>query len=479
MGFLKRHASSFTYVMAVLDSTCIAASCILAAYLTLPADGSVGLFEQFVSYRFYLAVYILVWCMSALDQRLFSSQRGIGLLHQIGHIARAAVIALAITGLVTFFIGRREFTAADRQFLLYFGIGNVLLLIAFRVGLRMALYAIRRRGYNFRQILIVGANPRSRHLVEVIQRHGGYGYQFVGILEDEPRRLKDMEGLNLALLGSTSELENILSNQVVDEVFIGLPVRRFYQEILSMAHLCEGVGVPVRMIADLFPVRVATSRVRQMEDIPILSLSTIPEASMQLMIKRAVDLVVSSVFLVLVASWLFPVLAILLKLDSKGPVFFYQERVGLNQRRFKMIKFRSMVINAEELKESLAALNEADGPVFKMKRDPRMTRMGRWMRKFSMDELPQFWNVFVGDMSLVGPRPPVPKEVAKYTWDQRRRLSVRPGLTGLQQVSGRSDLNFEEWVELDLAYIDNWNILEDFRIIFRTFQVVLLAKGAA
>jgi lipopolysaccharide/colanic/teichoic acid biosynthesis glycosyltransferase len=144
-----------------------------------------------------------------------------------------------------------------------------------------------------------------------------------------------------------------------------------------------------------------------------------------------------------------------------------------------MIKFRSMVADAEALKDTLAALNEADGPVFKMTRDPRVTRVGRWLRKFSIDEMPQIVNVFIGDMSLVGPRPPVPREVAEYTWDQRRRLSVRPGLTGLQQVSGRSSLDFSDWVEIDLAYIDNWSLAEDFRILFRTFQVVVLAKGAA
>jgi lipopolysaccharide/colanic/teichoic acid biosynthesis glycosyltransferase len=198
-----------------------------------------------------------------------------------------------------------------------------------------------------------------------------------------------------------------------------------------------------------------------------------------LALKRALDMAVSGLFLVTVAWWLFAFVALIIKLDSKGPVFFLQDRVGLNQRRFKCIKFRSMVVNAEELKAQLAEHNEADGPVFKMRRDPRMTRVGRWIRKFSIDEMPQIVNVFVGDMSLVGPRPPVPSEVENYTWDQRRRLSVRPGITGLQQVSGRSDVDFNDWVELDLAYIDNWSLMEDIRILFRTFQVVLQAKGAA
>jgi len=274
-------------------------------------------------------------------------------------------------------------------------------------------------------------------------------------------------------------MEKVLTHQVIDEIYICLPVRKYYSEITSVAHLCEGIGVPVRMIADLFPLRVATRQIHQLEDIPLLSLSTIPEAFTQLALKRAIDMVVSGLFLLTVAWWFFPLIAVLIKLDSRGPVFFRQDRVGLNKRRFKCIKFRSMVVNAEELKATLMDLNEADGPVFKIRRDPRMTRVGRWIRKFSIDEMPQIINVFLGDMSLVGPRPPVPAEVEKYTWDQRRRLSVRPGITGLQQVSGRSDVDFSDWVELDLAYIDNWSLMEDIRILFRTFQVVLHTKGAA
>jgi lipopolysaccharide/colanic/teichoic acid biosynthesis glycosyltransferase len=188
---------------------------------------------------------------------------------------------------------------------------------------------------------------------------------------------------------------------------------------------------------------------------------------------------VSTAFLVFIASWFFPLVALAIKLESKGPVFFTQERVGQNQRRFRIIKFRSMVVDAEELRETLVDQNEADGPVFKIRKDPRITWVGRWLRKLSIDELPQFINVFLGQMSVVGPRPPIPSEVDKYSWDQRRRLSVRPGVTGLQQVSGRSDVTFDQWVELDLAYIDNWSLSEDLRILFRTVRVVVLAKGAA
>ena len=172
-------------------------------------------------------------------------------------------------------------------------------------------------------------------------------------------------------------------------------------------------------------------------------------------------------------------IGLLIKLDSRGPVFFFQERIGQNQRRFRMVKFRTMVPNAEELKKELEALNEADGPVFKIRNDPRLTRIGGFMRKHSIDEFPQLFNVWIGQMSLVGPRPPVLPEVVKYTWAQRRRLSVRPGMTGLWQVSGRSDVGFEEWVGLDLEYIDTWSLWGDLVILFKTFKEVFYGRGAA
>lgn len=473
---LKRNASQLTVALAVFDTACVLGAGLIAAYLTHHTDGSQTLRDHFIEHRFYYLSFMVVWLLAAGDQQLFASQRIDSLPAQLFGIGKAMVIALCVTATLTFFVSRQ---GIDRTFFAYFAVSVAVTLVAFRLTLRLSLWAIRRRGYNFRQILVIGGNPRAKHLADVATTHGRYGFQFVGLLDDEPERADYLKEYGVPYLGPLSDLEQVLLSRVVDEVYICLPVRKYYESIQSAAHLCEGVGAPVRFIADLFPLRVATSRVHQLEDIPVLSLSAIPEAFTQLMLKRAIDMAVAFVFLATVAWWLFPILAMLIKLDSPGPVFFIQERVGLNGRRFGMIKFRTMVPNAEALKATLAAQNEADGPVFKMKRDPRMTRVGRWLRKFSIDEIPQIINVFIGDMSLVGPRPPVPAEVAKYTWDQRRRLSVRPGITGLQQVSGRSDLVFKDWVEIDLAYIDNWSLMEDFRILFRTFQVVVLAKGAA
>ena len=459
-----------------VDGVCVLVSALLASRLALPEDGSRTLLQNLADHRLYLLGFMAVWYLAAGDQRLFLSHRGDSLVSQLVSTVKALAVSIAVTAVLILFLSRH---GVDRTFLFYFGVSTGFLILVFRTALRLFLWSIRRRGYNYRQLLIIGGNPRSEHLVEVIASHGQYGYHLAGLLDDDPDRAKHLEKHMIPYLGPVKELENVLLSQVIDEVYICLPVRKYYTEITSVAHLCEGVGVSVRMFADLFPLRVATRQIYQLDDIPLLSLSTIPEAFAQLALKRAIDMTVSGLFLLTVAWWFFPFVAAIIKLDSKGPVFFLQDRVGLNQRRFKCIKFRSMVVNAEQLKAQLAEHNEADGPVFKMRRDPRMTRVGRWIRKFSIDEMPQIVNVFLGDMSLVGPRPPVPQEVEKYTWDQRRRLSVRPGITGLQQVSGRSDVDFNDWVELDLAYIDNWSLMEDIRILFRTFQVVLQAKGAA
>jgi exopolysaccharide biosynthesis polyprenyl glycosylphosphotransferase len=475
MPLLKRNAGLITFGQALVDSLCILAAAVFAsAYIA--GERGVGFGDHFGEHLPFFVAFVLIWCGVATDQRLFASRRVDSLRAQLASVAKAAGVTFIFSSFLVLFFTRRTL---DEHYLLVYGGGAILLLLAQRGLVRLVLWQVRRHGFNYRHIVFIGANERTHSLVEYMEQHEEQGHRLVGFLDDEPERAEFLADHGVPYLGKLENLEDVLLHMVVDEVYVGLPVRTYYEKITSIAYLCEGVGTPVRLIADLFPARIAIRRVQQLGEIPLLSLSAVPENQAQLLTKRIMDLAVSGLFLVTVAWWLFPLVALLIKLDSRGPVFFKQERVGLNQRRFKMVKFRSMVTNAEELKAKLAEQNEADGPVFKMKRDPRMTRVGRVIRKFSIDELPQFLNVFAGHMSLVGPRPPVPAEVAEYTWDQRRRLSVRPGITGLQQVSGRSDLSFEEWVELDLSYIDNWTIMTDIRILIRTFEVVVLARGAA
>ena len=213
-------------------------------------------------------------------------------------------------------------------------------------------------------------------------------------------------------------------------------------------------------------------------DVPMIGMRRTPTSQGRLLLKRLLDLT-GAVFGLLVLSPLMLVVAIIIRVDDPGPIFFSQVRSGRNGRKFRMHKFRSMVVDAEKLKAKLMAHNEMDGPVFKIKHDPRITKIGRFIRKTSIDELPQLFNVLVGEMSLVGPRPPLPSEVAQYKPWQRRRLSVKPGITGPWQVSGRNEISFEQWMEMDLAYIDNWSLWLDIKIILMTVPVVLLKKGAS
>jgi exopolysaccharide biosynthesis polyprenyl glycosylphosphotransferase len=469
-----------TFGLAMADSACILLAYSAAIYLSQPS--SLGFHPAFVANLAYFVIFVLVWCGAAADQRLFVSRRDDSLTTQLLSILKAVVSSLVFSGFVIGFFTRE---IPDRDFFLLFGAFSLIIMSVFRITIRLALWDLRRRGYNYRQILIIGANERSERLVEIIQSHGQYGYHIAGFLEDDPERLPILQKYQVAHLGPFGDLERILANRVIDEVYITLTVRSFYEMIQGCAHLCEGVGVMVRMTADLFPLRIATSRVSLLEDIPIISLCAVPDQQFQLFLKRALDFVASTVALIVLIPLVFLPTAILIKLESlfwpvtRGPVFFTQVRVGLNGRRFKMVKFRSMVSNAEELKKDLEHLNEADGPVFKIRKDPRVTRIGKIIRKTSVDELPQLFNVWVGQMSLVGPRPPLPSEVEQYSWDQRRRLSVKPGMTGLWQISGRSNLSFREWVDLDLAYIDTWSVAQDFRIIVKTVQVVVQGKGAA
>lgn len=455
------------------DAVCIAFAYLWALEIAVPVTQNFG--ESFVVRIPYLIIFILVWSLASFDQHVFRSQTNEGLTAYAFAVTKAMADALVVSTVTMAFFSPQ---GVDRSFLLAFGIGTLASILLVRIAGRIVLWTFRRRGMNARRVLIIGANERTRHLADVMKARDYLGYQFAGFLEDDPGRGSVLSGHKIEHLGKIDRLDELLHEHRIDEVYISLPIRSYYETIQHVAHLCEGEGVPVRFIADLFPLRIATNRLMYVEDIPLLSLSAVPEQQFAMAIKRAADLVVSSILLLLLSPALIA-MSIIIKLDSPGPILFAQERVGQNQRRFRMLKFRSMVVNAEALRAKLEAMNEADGPVFKIRRDPRITRVGRFIRKFSIDEFPQLLNVWGGQMSLVGPRPPLAGEVAKYSWDQRRRLSVKPGMTGLWQVSGRSDVSFEEWVELDLRYIDGWSLWLDFQILLKTFKAVAGGRGAA
>ncbi|MBI2425840.1 MAG: sugar transferase [Candidatus Hydrogenedentes bacterium] len=455
------------------DGLCIFLAYAVAIYLSAPVPET--RIERFFTSSPYLAVFVVIWFGTALDERLWSI-RGNQSINAYLYALLKAVGNAALFCVFIMIIFRPE--GVEREFLAAFCLATLAILVSVRAAIRLVFWKLRDMGFDIKRTILIGANDRTAKLLMVLGSRGRYGYQVEGFLEDDPERAKSLKDLGLPHLGAIDTLGDVLRNMNIDEVYVALPVRSHYESIQHIASYCEGAGVPVHLLADLFPLRIATSRLMHIQDIPLLSLSTIPEAYFKLVMKRVIDFFGSTALIVALSPML-ATLAMLVKLDSTGPILFGQERVGQNQRRFKMLKFRSMVVNAEELRKKLEAQNEADGPVFKMKNDPRVTRLGRFIRRYSLDEFPQLFNVWKGEMSLVGPRPPIPSEVEQYSWDQRRRLSVKPGMTGPWQVSGRNLVGFEEWVEMDLAYIDNWNLTLDFIILLKTFRAVVRGRGAS
>ena len=275
-----------------------------------------------------------------------------------------------------------------------------------------------------------------------------------------------------------SRVESVISQEPVDEVIVALPIARYGSLVETIVRVCEEQGIIVRVWTGMFNLRIAKSRVDEINGVPIVTIRSGPQENWQLGLKSLLDLLGSAALLLLLLP-LFAVVALLIRLDSPGPAFFYQERVGLNKRRFRLVKFRTMSDGANQQQQRLEHLNEADGPVFKIRSDPRVTRLGRFLRRYSIDELPQLFNVLKQDMSLVGPRPLPVRDVERIEKQgHKRRFSVKPGITCLWQVNGRSDISFDHWVRLDLEYIDSWSLGLDVRILLKTIPAVLKGSGA-
>ena len=362
-------------------------------------------------------------------------------------------------------------------FLLAFWTLNSAIIISSRVILRYALTLMRIRGRNLRHMLIAGTNLRAVQFAREIEKKTGLGYQVVGFVDNE-WNCKEHPRKDNHLLITFDNLADFLRKHVVDEMVICLPMNSFYKQYSQIIALCEVQGIIVRIHTCIFNAKMPGLKTEQSTFMPVITISPGAMEELPLLIKRVLDIFISSI-LIIIFSPLFLITFILVKVTSPGPAFFIQERVGLNKRRFRLYKFRTMVVNAEQKLQELEHLNEATGPVFKITEDPRLTTVGKFLRKTSIDELPQLINVLKGDMSLVGPRPLPVRDYDGFDHDwHRRRFSVRPGITCLWQVSGRSSLTFEKWMELDMEYIDSWSLWLDFKILAKTIPAVLNGSGA-
>jgi exopolysaccharide biosynthesis polyprenyl glycosylphosphotransferase len=421
------------------------------------------------SYWPLLAASLLVWQFASWTSDLYAAYRTLSISTELVRLARTFLILAMVIAAGQFIWKQQDLSRLF--FGLYYGIAFGLLVVN-RVAIRLTARASRRRGFNNKAFAVVGSGDMGQEIVEAVTTHAEWGYTFSGyILEDGATA---PEGARV--LGQLSDMGEILDSHVLDEVIFGVG-REQLQGIEEAVLLCEEQGIGVKVLLNFFPNRIAKLAVEEVEGIPMLTFSSTPSEVAPLLGKRFFDIAVSA-FALLLLSPVFLAMAIAIKLESKGPVFFKQRRVGLSGREFWLYKFRSMCVDAEAKLAALRDKNEMDGPVFKMRADPRITRVGRLLRKTSLDEFPQFLNVLKGEMSVVGPRPPLPSEVRKYKRWQRRRLSVKPGITCTWQVSGRNEIDFAQWMRLDLHYIDNWSLWHDLKIVLMTIPAVLLGKGA-
>jgi exopolysaccharide biosynthesis polyprenyl glycosylphosphotransferase len=329
-------------------------------------------------------------------------------------------------------------------------------------------------------MLIVGTNSKAIEFARKIEASGGLGYRIIGFVDEHWQGIAEFRESGYDTVCDFAGLRDFLRENVVDEIAVTLPMRSLHSHASEIARICEEQGIMLRFMTSLFDLKVARSRAEEFDgDSLITHYTGALNEGWPVIIKRALDFTVS-LFIIILLSPLLLLAAALIKLTSPGPVLFVQKRLGLNKRRFNIYKFRTMVPDAEKRIKEIEHLNEVSGPVFKIKNDPRITPLGRFLRKTSIDELPQLLNVLKGDMSLVGPRPLPVRDYEGFSEDwQRRRFSVRPGITCLWQIKGRSSIPFEQWMELDLQYIDKWSLWLDFEILLKTIPAVLRGSGAA
>jgi len=425
-----------------------------------------------------LIVLVVGWLGICDHCICYRSNRLVALNTQLMNVAKAMALAtlwLLVIGVV---FGVQSLNPLN---LLIFYVVATAFGILGRLFLRLVLIVARRSGYNNRHLLVVGANQFALDFATKIERKPELGYLIVGFVAEEEETTRQWHAGDHGqwrCIGVLGDLREILIGERVDEIFVCLPLEARFSDIANIIQTARDLGIVVRIAPDFLEDCLITNmHVEEFEETYVITLFR-EQMLLQLLLKRILDAGISLIVLIVLSPLMLTV-AILIKLTSPGPVFFVQKRVGMNQRVFSLYKFRSMVANAEEFKTRLLHLNERDGPAFKIQNDPRITRIGKFLRKTSIDELPQLFNVLTGQMSLVGPRPPLPEEVRNYEWLFRKRLSVKPGITCIWQISGRNDVPFDRWMQMDHEYVENWTVWLDLQILCKTIPAVLLSRGAS
>ena len=482
LAMKPRDAAFIVNILKMFDLAVMLFAFILAVEVTSYHEFNATSFGEFLAMRVTVQNFVLMagfmwlWQSMFLLFGLYDANRLSRLGRaEVADIAKAAIGGATAIWAVTCFV---RIELATSTTLIVFAVGAHAMSVLGRAALSMFLRWRSRSNIDSSHLLIVGTNARAVALAKRIESHTELGYRLIGFVDEHWSGEAQFRQSGYSVVSDFDGFEDFLKDHVVDEVIICTPIKSLYDWSSRILTQCEKQGVTVRCVSDLFTPTIGHSRVERFEEQTVFTVSTGGMTGPKVLIKRLIDFSVSLLLLILLAPVLLAT-AIAIKLSSDGPVFFVQERVGLGKRRFPLYKFRTMVADAEQRLAELARYNEVSGPVFKIKRDPRITRIGEFLRKTSVDELPQLINVLKGDMSLVGPRPLPVRDYGGFTqhW-HRRRFSVRPGITCLWQVGGRNSIPFERWMELDMEYIDHWSLLLDLKILVKTIPAVLKGAGA-
>jgi exopolysaccharide biosynthesis polyprenyl glycosylphosphotransferase len=466
---IRRHATALRVALAVVDAFMAVAVLALAGIVRFgpgaPHEPFIAAIPNPVG---ALIIYAVGWPAALWSQGLYRTRARWTIRGEVADVLRATAL-FAVAALSLLFLVRLPDVSRGVLVVLFPLLAVVGL--ATRLALRWSLARLRRSGRNARFVLILGTNARAESFADLIESQYALGLRVVGhvgVGDDPPT-------VTRPILGSIVQIEDILHREVIDEVAICLPVGQ-WSRIDEIARLCEDEGKIVRIPMYVLEHTLSTGRVEEFGGLPIYSIVTGSDRVLGLIAKRALDVVGAAILLVVLSPVLLAI-TVAVGVTTRGPILFRQTRVGLNGRQFRVLKFRTMVTGAEARLPELLDRNEVDGHAFKMTNDPRVTGVGRFLRRTSLDELPQLWNVLWGQMSLVGPRPPLPGEVAGYDVWHRRRLSMKPGITGLWQVQSRREHDFDRWVERDLAYIDHWSFWLDLKILWLTVPAMLSGQG--
>ncbi|WP_079913843.1 sugar transferase [Paenibacillus sp. 32352] len=423
---------------------------------------------RFINYVMFFIISSITYSIFMYRYRLFHFRSSSGLGDELYKVIKAFSFSILITIGVSFIL---KYTDFSRLVIVSYWLTAIISSCLVRSIKRIIYIQLAQKGVVSKNVVIVGAGKVGKSLMDELINYRYLGYNIVGFVDDN--EYKDID--DYRFLGPISKLSEILKEHLVEEIIVTIPSER--EIVNKIITDLRKLDIQIKIVPDLYNLVMSTVQIGNINTLPVVTLVKTPMRGVGLAVKRLID-IVASLLLILIISPIFIITAFAIKIDSRGSIIYKQQRIGKNGKQFNMLKFRSMVTDADAMLKKLQEKNEMDGIAFKMKDDPRITNVGRFIRKYSIDELPQLFNVLKGDMSLVGPRPPLPNEVERYGDWEWRRLEVLPGITGLWQVSGRSDLSFQQWMNLDVYYIENWSIAFDIKILLKTIPVVLKGEGA-